>query len=226
VLGSGGGPRRALELFDEDPFLIVNGDTLADVDLEALARAHRASGAQVTLALTPHREPMRYGGVRLDGTGRVAGFVKKGEAAGGESFHFVGLQIASAAVFHDVPLNEPASTIGGIYDRLIVERPGSVHGAVIDAAFRDVGTIADYWHTSLELADASPAEAWRGRGVSISPSAQVRRSFLWDEVEIGDDCVVDECIVTDGVRLPAGSRYRRMVLTASPDGVQETPIVL
>ena len=35
ILGSAGGPRRALDLLDRDRFLIVNGDTLTDLDLHA-----------------------------------------------------------------------------------------------------------------------------------------------------------------------------------------------
>ena len=41
VLGSAGGPRRALDLIDRDRFLIVNGDTLTDLDLDALGRRPR-----------------------------------------------------------------------------------------------------------------------------------------------------------------------------------------
>src|SRR5262245_32122802 len=63
VLGSGGGPRVALPLVAADPFFIVNGDTLTDVDLTRVADAHAKSGATVTLALVPNREFDRYGGV-------------------------------------------------------------------------------------------------------------------------------------------------------------------
>src|SRR5437660_7126472 len=81
VLGSGGGPRQALPIIGADTFLIVNGDTLTDVRLDALAAAHRASGAWVTLALVPNVEPDRYGGVRLEPDDAVAGFVARGPRA-------------------------------------------------------------------------------------------------------------------------------------------------
>src|SRR5262245_11230860 len=42
VLGSAGGPRQALDIIGADTFLIVNGDTLTDVDLSALAQVHEA----------------------------------------------------------------------------------------------------------------------------------------------------------------------------------------
>src|SRR5687768_3786650 len=40
VLGSAGGPRRALSLIDAERFLIVNGDTLTDCDLRAVVQRH------------------------------------------------------------------------------------------------------------------------------------------------------------------------------------------
>jgi ADP-glucose pyrophosphorylase len=46
----------------------------------------------------------------------------------------------------------------------------------------------------------------------IDPSARVTGSILWDAVEIGAEAVIDECIVTDGVRVPPGSVYRRAVI--------------
>ena len=66
VLGSAGGPRQALPIIGARTFFIVNGDTLTDVDLGRLAAAHAGSGALVTMALVPNREPARYGGVLLD----------------------------------------------------------------------------------------------------------------------------------------------------------------
>ena len=54
ILGSAGGPRHALDIIGDDAFLIVNGDTLTDVNVRALVEAHHQSGALVTLALVPN----------------------------------------------------------------------------------------------------------------------------------------------------------------------------
>ena len=40
-----------MPLVGDDPFLIVNGDTLTSVDLQALWREHHDSGAVVTMSL-------------------------------------------------------------------------------------------------------------------------------------------------------------------------------
>src|SRR5688500_1342083 len=90
VLGSAGGPRHALPLLTDggsDRFLIVNGDTLTDVDLQAVMTTHASSGALVTMALIPNPAPDKYGGVLVK-DGFVSGFTRAGAAR--ESFHFIG----------------------------------------------------------------------------------------------------------------------------------------
>jgi ADP-glucose pyrophosphorylase len=54
--------------------------------------------------------------------------------------------------------------------------------------------------------------------VQIGPRSLVHRSILWDDVTVGADCRLDECIVTDRARLPDGASYRRSVLVAGDDG--------
>jgi NDP-sugar pyrophosphorylase family protein len=212
ILGSAGGPRLARAIVGAGTFLIVNGDTLTDVDLARLEEAHAASGAAVTLALVPNREFLRYGGVQLDARGRVTGFIRKGPAAAG-SHHFIGVQIVDGRVFDGVEPGEAARSIGGVYDALIASRPGAVRGVVSEAAFYDVGTPADYWRTSQAFAAAEgrPGSSV-GRGARIDATARVTRSILWDDVEVGAGAMLDECIVTDGVRVPAGAEHRRAIL--------------
>jgi NDP-sugar pyrophosphorylase family protein len=201
ILGSAGGPRQALPLIGVDRFLIVNGDVLTDVDLSALAAAHASSGALVTLALVPNREPLRYGGVLVDSATSVVGFVPRGAAAAG-SFHFVGPQMVEAEAFQSAPMGRPMSSIGGLYNELIGARPGSVRAFVSDAPYWDIGTVADYWSTSLAL---------QGRPLP-------GESIFWDDVRIGAGAILEECIVTDRVSVPAGTRYRRMILMNTRSG--------
>jgi mannose-1-phosphate guanylyltransferase len=225
VLGSAGGPRLALPLLDAETFLIVNGDTLTDLDLGAVVAAHVESRALVTLALVPNREFDRYGGVSLDASDRVTGFVARGPAAEG-SWHYVGIQAAHASVFADIEPHVPARTIGGVYDALIATRPGAVRGFKCDAEFWDVGTVSDYWRTSAafmrkEGRTGSPA----GRSARIDPSARIEDAILWDDVEVGAGAVVEKCIVTDGVAIPAGSTYHGAVLLAGESGAVEARVL-
>ena len=224
ILGSAGGPRLARPIVGAGTFFIVNGDTLTDVDLAQLAERHAASGARVTLALVPNREFLRYGGVRLDAQHGVTGFIRRGPAAEG-SYHYIGVQAVDGGVFDGVEPGTEASSIGGVYDALIASQPGSVRAVVSDAPFYDVGTAADYWRTSWAFArDADPTV---GHGARIDDTARVTRSILWDDVAVGAGAQLDECIVTDGVRVPAGASHRREILVAGDDAaVIASPLTL
>jgi mannose-1-phosphate guanylyltransferase len=217
ILGSAGGPRLALPLLAAETFFIINGDTLTDVNLSQLEAAHAESGALVTLALVPNREFLRYGGVQLDAEHCIVGFTPRGPSSEG-SHHYVGSQIVEAEVFTSLTPGEPASSIGGVYDALIASRAGAVRGFVCDAEFWDVGTTADYWRTSRAFIGRSGgAGPTMGRSARIDATARVTGSILWDDVEVGRNAVVDECIVTDLVVIPDGAEYRRAVLVRGDD---------
>ena len=152
VLGSAGGPARALPMLDADQFFVVNGDTLTDLDLASLAALHRSSGAEVTLAVVPNPDPLHYGGVDVDGHGRVTGFSAPGPDNHG--WHFIGVQAVNGSVFAGLNPDEPASTVSGIYRAMIASRPGAVRAMTCAAAFFDIGTAADYLETCLAIGRA------------------------------------------------------------------------
>ena len=107
--------------------------------------------------------------------------------------------------------------------RLLESKPGCIQGHVCDATFQDIGTASDYWTTSFALLGARPPELAYGRRARIDAGARVTRSILWDDVEVGPEAVVDECIVTDGVQIPPGSVHRRSVLRRGTQGLLVTP---
>lgn len=189
VLGSAGGPRRALPVLGTSPFLIVNGDTLTDVDVKAVIETHQRSGALVTMALVPNTEPHKYGGVVVNDTGVVTGFTRKGSST--PSFHFIGVQVAEADAFATLPDNTPHESVGALYPALMKQRPGAIRAHVAEAEFLDIGTPADYLTTCLLLA-ARERQTLRGESV------------LWDDVVVEPGAQLERSVVADGVRVPPG----------------------
>jgi ADP-glucose pyrophosphorylase len=47
----------------------------------------------------------------------------------------------------------------------------------------------------------------------------VTRSALWDDVAIGANARIDECVVADGVTIPAGADYRRCAIVKSAESL-------
>ena len=209
LLGSGGGPARAFSLVDHDTLLIVNGDTLTDVDLGAVYAAHAASAALVTMALVENPRPLKYGGVQLDASGAVERFTRRGHAPPG--WHFVGVQVAERRAFEGVPIDVPSESVAQIYPRLIDARPGSVRGWVGTGRFDDIGTPASYLETCLRMSMSEPAQLV-DKGAHVAPGARLRDTVCWPGAVLEDDVELDSCIVCSGACVPRGSRYHRSVL--------------
>src|SRR5262249_54922192 len=146
----------------------------------------------------------------------ITGLVPRGTDK--SSYHFVGVQMVEHTVFASLPPGQPAQSIGGVYDALIATRPGAVCGFVTESSFLDIGTVADYWSASWSLIDAGSSTGAIGQRTTIEPSARITRSILWDDVDVSSDCVIDECIITDRVSVPSGTRLQRTILASAPDG--------
>ena len=213
VLGSAGGPRHALPLLTDGydgPFLIVNADTLSTVDLHGLLARHGQSRAAVTMALIANPDPLKYGGVKVSPEGYVTGFARAGTP--GESFHFVGVQAAEARAFAALEDGVPAESVNALYPRLMAAEPGAIAAFVSDASFSDIGTPRDYLETSLALARIEGADLISRRRVRVDDSATIERTVVWDDVSIGRDARLIECVVGDGARVPDGAGFERCVI--------------
>jgi len=229
VLGSAGGPKRAIPLLanpesripnpesrvsdpgprvpDPGTFLILNGDTLTDVSLPALLDDHRRSGALVTMAVVPNTEPEKYSGVGVGPDGAFTGWVPRGSRE--PSYHFIGVQVAEPAAFASVPADTP-SEVRTLYPALVAARPGAVRAFRTKASFMDIGTPSDYLETSLLLAAREGIDT--SAGAEISPTARIERSILWDDVIVEDGAMLKDCVVTDGVRVPADTSWHGVTI--------------
>jgi NDP-sugar pyrophosphorylase family protein len=210
VLGSAGGPRKALPLLPDDPFFIINGDTLTNVDLLALAENHRESGALVTIAVIPNDRPERYGGLIVDSSGRFHSVVPPGPHV--RSYHVVGVQMAHPSAFARLPVDEPAESIGVLYKELVKDNLGHVRAFLCDAGFWDVGTPADYLDACLSIGKAEGVGLQAGRGSVIEPSARVADTVIWDAVSVGAEATLERCVVADGVTIPSGASFRNCAI--------------
>jgi D-glycero-D-manno-heptose 1,7-bisphosphate phosphatase len=138
-LGTGG----ALRLFRETlaaRFLLLNGDTLFDVNLLGLA-GHHAPGTLATMALRREAPGNRYGIVALAADGRVTGFAPRppdGVAAGPING---GIYLLDRAIVDHVP-DGPVSLEADVFPRLAAA--GRLRGVLHDGAFLDIGVPEDF----------------------------------------------------------------------------------
>jgi D-glycero-alpha-D-manno-heptose 1-phosphate guanylyltransferase len=82
-LGTGGAVRLAMENFNLDHALVVNGDTLFDCDIRTMVDGFEASPWATRIALRLVNDCSRFGRVELAEDTRVIGFGEKGHTTGG-----------------------------------------------------------------------------------------------------------------------------------------------
>ena len=199
--------RRTID--DSGTFLIVNGDTLTNVNIEALVAAHNESGALVTMAVIPNTEPDKYGGIAATADGMLTTFIPRGSTE--PSFHFIGVQVVEPAAFADVPVNTP-SEVRPLYPALAQARPGSVRVFHTDAEFLDIGTPADYLSTALRIAKREGSDRGSAANARIAADARIVDSVLWDDVVVEAGAMLRACVVADGVMVPADTSWHGVSL--------------
>ena len=205
ILGSAGGPARAIPLVAADRFLIVNGDTLADVDLRAMAAQHIDTNALITMAVVDGRP--EYNGVVADANGIVSGFGREPGA-----FHFIGVQMVNTSVFAGVDPDAKSETVHGIYPRVIAGRHGAVRIFHTRTEFFDIGSPRDYLDTAITIARREQKAIDRGRDCTIAADAQLIDTVVWDRVLVGAGARLSECVVADDVIVAPGSEFSRCSL--------------
>ncbi len=146
-LGTGGGIRLALASSTHRDVVIVNGDTLYQINLEHMADLHIEKQADCTLALKPMRRFDRYGVVEKNTEKRIISFREKkymenGNINGGvyilNKLHFLKKNFPKVFSFEKDYLAKNVETL-------------PFYGLVQDEYFVDIGIPADFERAQVEL---------------------------------------------------------------------------
>lgn len=146
ILGTGGGIKQAEPFFQGEPFLVLNGDTLAELDLAALVAFHVRRGATATMVLREDPDVDRWGAVEVDGQERVIAINGKGATKAARSVHrrymFAGIHVMHPCLLRRVPVGRESSIIDAYVDALA--RGALILGYRMEGYWSDVGTPARY----------------------------------------------------------------------------------
>jgi NDP-sugar pyrophosphorylase family protein len=144
ILGTGGGIKQAEPHFSGEPVLILNGDTLVELDLEALCDFHRTSNAAATLVLREDSDAARWGLVEVGDMGHILRITGKGrmDSVPATPRMFAGIHILHPRLLRQVPKGA-ASSIIDPYVRAI-EQGEPVLGYDLQGYWSDIGTAERY----------------------------------------------------------------------------------
>lgn len=161
LLGTAGGVHGARAFFDES-FLVISGDALTDIELEAMREFHESHDGIATLAAKKVKETSEYGVVITDEQHRIQGFQEKPDPAEALSdLANCGIYMFDREIFDFFP--EPGASKlaapghpAGFADWALDVFPALMEAGVpfyaheVDAYWNDVGTITELLQGSFD----------------------------------------------------------------------------
>lgn len=202
LLEIGGGLKNIEAWMAGDSLLIHNGDIFSTLPLEKLIAAHEASGLPVTLALRSEGIAKH---IALDDSGTRVTDIRNvlGRAEG--THVFTGIYCVNPDFLDLIPAGEKISVIPAFLELARVGQLGAI--VLDDGVWLDLGDRESYLqaHRELDLAPAVHPQAMVegaliersvvGPGAVIEAGAVVRDSVIWPGGRVGNDAVLDRCIV-------------------------------
>jgi mannose-1-phosphate guanylyltransferase len=223
-LGTGGALKYAEDLLAER-FLMLNGDTLTDIDLTALLAQHRETGARGTLALVPVEDISAYGLVPLHADRSVREFLEKPgpDAVVDTDLINAGAYVLEREILAELP---PAGTNVSIERDVFPRLVGrGLYGYEAHAYWMDLGTPDRYLKATYDIlggavntAVGRRITAAGGRLIPGGHRGRIVAPVIGGEgCEIAEDAIIGgNTVLGHGVRVGAGSRIAGSVLL---DGV-------
>ena len=230
LLGTAGGVRACAQFFGDQPFLVISGDALTDIDLGAFVARHRASGGIATLAVKRVADTREFGVVLHDRDGRITGFQEKPSPQEALSdLGNCGIYIFDPRIFDYFPERPFVDWAQDVFPALL-ENDVPFHIHEIDEYWNDVGSLGELRQGTfdalegklrLEIAgeEVSPGvilsggsslpedielegPVWIGHDVSIGAGVRLMGPVvLGDGVRVGDRAQLRESIVFPGTEV-------------------------
>jgi len=153
-LGTGGCVKNAEKIIGHDePFLLLNGDILSNIDYVKLTAQHRKKDATATITLHRVDDPSRYGVAEITQKNRIKRFVEKPERGKTPSNLInAGVYVLSPEIFDYIPERRPVSIEREVFPALA--RDNRLFGYEFDGLWIDIGEPSDYLKGNKLLLDA------------------------------------------------------------------------
>ena len=214
-LGTAGSVRNAEDALRDEPFLVISGDALTDMDLTAMVKFHKEKGALVTVGLARMPNPLEFGIVITQEDGRIQRFLEK--PTWGQVFSDTvntGLYVMEPEVLAEVPPGEMVDWSGDVFPKLL-KRGAPLFGYVSDGYWEDVGTHESYLKAQADVLDRRVQTDIAG--FEVSPGVWVAEG-----AEVDTDAVLTGPLcIGDYAKIEAGAHLREYTVVGSNVVVKE-----
>ncbi len=213
-LGKGGGIKNAEDLLNDEPFIVINGDIITDLNLRRLIGFHEEKGGLATIALSQVMDPSRYGSVELDRDGRIIRFVEKPEPGMAPSNLInAGIYVLEPEVLDYMPSGKKFDTEVEVFPVLAQER--RLFGFEFHGYWTDIGVPEEYLNANAAIL-GKMGGGNDNENANIDPTATVRKPCIFgDNVSIGADSVIGPNVsIMDNVHIGKGVRVENSIIFA------------
>lgn len=196
----------AIDAGIKERFVVVNGDVLTDLDVNALVAFHEVHGAEGTIALHQVEDPSAFGVVPTYPDGRVQAFVEKpprDEAP--TNLINAGTYVLEASALDRIDGERKVSIERETFPAMVAD--GTLYAMSGNTYWIDTGTPAKYLQAQMDLLRGLRGERIDGIHASavIEPGAEVARSVLGAGVHVAENAVVRGSVLLPGARVEAGA---------------------
>lgn len=186
-----------MELYNPEYVLILSGDHIYKMDYEVMLEFHKASNADVSIAVmpVPMEEASRFGVVVTDDNNQITEFQEKPEHPK-SNLASMGIYIFSWPALREalVTLKDQSNCDFGKHVIPYCHEKGEKLVAYeYNGYWKDVGTLGSYWEANMELIDIIPEfnlyeEFWK-----IYTSNEIIPPQY-----VAENAVINKCIIGDG----------------------------
>lgn len=139
-LGTGGAIKKVIPLIGSEPFLVVNGDTICDVDFYKFFEFHKCNNGILSIALTMIHNAGDYGVVSIDNENRIKRFREK-ENGTGKRLVSAGIYMMNKTILSWMPDSIKFSLEYDVFPNMHRDLR---HGFVTNGELIDIGTPQRY----------------------------------------------------------------------------------
>jgi mannose-1-phosphate guanylyltransferase len=201
-IGSAGGMKKIQEFggFFDQTTIVLCGDALIDLDLQAALFEHKRKGALASVVTreVPWDKVSSYGVVVADADGRITGFQEKPDQAEARSnFISTGIYIFEPEVIDLIPAGVPFD-IGSQLFPLLAERGMPFYAQRRPFNWLDIGSVSDYWEVLQNVLmgevanmDVPGKRIEEGLWVGLNTNIDWNGTTIEGPVYIGSGCKIE-----------------------------------
>lgn len=208
------GAVKLAEPYIDDTFIVISGDVLTDFDLKNAFDFHKKSQSKATILLTRVENPLSFGIVITEKSGKIIKFLEK--PTWGEVFSDTintGIYVIEKEVLQHIPSNKEFDFSKDLFP-LLMKKKIPIYGALMEGYWKDVGNLTEYRMAHIDVLEGKAKIDIPGKKVSenlyvgdgselnftikvegtavIGKNTKIKKGAWVRNSVIGSNCVIEE----------------------------------